>query len=417
MAEQQGTDRDALLEQQRVLAEFGDLALKTEDLDDILDKACGLVGRALETDFAKVMELSPDGRTFKVRAGVGWKPGVVGVVSVTAVENSPEGLTLAQGSVISSNRQTERRFEYHDFMIDHGVEAFVNVLILSSKGRAAFGVLQVDSRNPRNFTQSDIEFLRSYANLLGAAIERLRAVDELRQSVRDKDLLINELNHRVKNTLATVQSIASQTLRNASTIDHASHAIESRLIALSRVHDVLTESHWAAVPLDEIVGQAIAPYRSRGENRFHIQGPPRPDPAAHGAGARNGVAGIDDQRGEIWRFVQWIGRNWGALATERRRRLSEASSDLGRDRGAAGAEARPARVRDAAYRTEPGPGPRWEGQDRVCANRSRLLGGCPARPLNGRPDCLVWLMSPRNDCEQTNLPSIVVQLSHGKRLP
>ncbi len=274
MAEQQGTDRDALLEQQRVLAEFGDLALKTEDLDDILDKACGLVGRALETDFAKVMELSPDGRTFKVRAGVGWKPGVVGVVSVTAVENSPEGLTLAQGSVISSNRQTERRFEYHDFMIDHGVEAFVNVLILSSKGRAAFGVLQVDSRNPRNFTQSDIEFLRSYANLLGAAIERLRAVDELRQSVRDKDLLINELNHRVKNTLATVQSIASQTLRNASTIDHASHAIESRLIALSRVHDVLTESHWAAVPLDEIVGQAIAPYRSRGENRFHIQGPP-----------------------------------------------------------------------------------------------------------------------------------------------
>ena len=105
MAEQQGTDRDALLEQQRVLAEFGDLALKTEDLDDILDKACGLVGRALETDFAKVMELSPDGRTFKVRAGVGWKPGVVGVVSVTAVENSPEGLTLAQGSVISANRK------------------------------------------------------------------------------------------------------------------------------------------------------------------------------------------------------------------------------------------------------------------------------------------------------------------------
>ena len=72
MAEQQGTDRDALLEQQRVLAEFGDLALKTEDLDDILDKACGLVGRALETDFAKVMELSPmAGLSKSVRASGG----------------------------------------------------------------------------------------------------------------------------------------------------------------------------------------------------------------------------------------------------------------------------------------------------------------------------------------------------------
>ena len=272
MAEQQGTDRDALLEQQRVLAEFGDLALKTEDLDDILDKACGLVGRALETDFAKVMELSPDGRTFKVRAGVGWKPGVVGVVSVTAVENSPEGLTLAQGSVISSNRQTERRFEYHDFMIDHGVKAFVNVLILSSKGRAAFGVLQVDSRNPRNFTQSDIEFLRSYANLLGAAIERLRAVDELRQSVRDKDLLINELNHRVKNTLATVQSLATQTARGATTPATFRERFEGRLIALSKAHDQLTIHHWESVDLRDLLSGSLAPYAGTTPDRVVLRG-------------------------------------------------------------------------------------------------------------------------------------------------
>lgn len=273
MADQRQTDGDALLEQQRVLAEFGDLALTADVLDDILTKACGLVGRALETDLSKVMELGPDQTTFTVRAGVGWKPGIIGNVTVTAAENSPEGLTLKNGAVISTDRLSETRFEYHDFMKDHGVTAFVNVLILSSKGRPPFGVLQVDSRKARQFLQSDIQFLRSYANLLGAAIERLRVVDELRRSVRDKDLLINELNHRVKNTLATVQSIATQTLRNAPTIEHASSAIESRLIALSLVHNVLTDQSWATVPLRDIVGQALEPYRSHGEDRIHIQGP------------------------------------------------------------------------------------------------------------------------------------------------
>jgi hypothetical protein len=56
-----------VLEQQRVLAEFGELALKTEALDDILNKGCELVGRALDTALAKVMELLPDGKTFKAR--------------------------------------------------------------------------------------------------------------------------------------------------------------------------------------------------------------------------------------------------------------------------------------------------------------------------------------------------------------
>ncbi len=274
MADQQDTNQEELLDQQRALAEFGDFALKAENLDDILNKACHLVGRALGTELAKVVELLPDGKAMKVRAGVGWKPGVVGEVVIAADEHSPEGLTLKEGAVISNDRETEERFEYHGFMMEHGVRAFVNVLILSSDGRPPFGVLQADSRQPRAFTQSDIDFLRGYANLLGAAIERLRVMDELRAAVREKDLLINELNHRVKNTLTTVQSIASQTLRNAPSMDQASSAIESRLIALSQVHNVLTVQSWAAVGLHDIVRQAVEPYRGRGESRIHVQGPP-----------------------------------------------------------------------------------------------------------------------------------------------
>jgi two-component sensor histidine kinase len=273
MGNPQDIDPSKLLEQQRVLAEFGALAVNSDNQDEILNKACELVGRALGTDLAKVMELLPDGQTFKIRAGVGWKPGIVGGTIVTAAKNSPEGLTLIEGAVISADVMKETRFEYHEFLKEHGVKAFVNVLILGGKERSPVGVLQVDSRKPRDFTQPDIEFLRSYSNLLGAAIERLRVLDELREAVRQRDLLINELNHRVKNTLATVQSITFQTLRNAPTIDHASSAIESRLIALSKVHDVLTDRSWSAVDVHEIVRQAVEPHRSRGESRIDVEGP------------------------------------------------------------------------------------------------------------------------------------------------
>jgi two-component sensor histidine kinase len=271
---QDNTTSQGLLDQQRVLAAFGAVALGAEDLGALLTEACRLVGQALETDLAKVVEFIPDSETMLVRAGVGWNPGVVNETVISAGEDSAEGLTLKDGAVISADRQREERFAYHDFLKEHGVQAFVNVLIPSGKGRPPFGVFQVDSRSPREFHQSDIDFLRTYANLLGAAINRLRIVDELRAALRDKELLVNELNHRVKNTLATVQSITFQTLRNASSPEEARRAIEGRLRALALAHDVLTRENWEAANLSEIVAQAVEPYRSRGEHRIHVRGSP-----------------------------------------------------------------------------------------------------------------------------------------------
>ncbi len=86
-------------------------------------------------------------------------------------------------------------------------------------------------------------------------------------------LLIDELNHRVKNTLATVQSIAMQTLRNTETMDAAYTAMETRLLALSRAHDVLTRENWDGANISEVVAHAIAPYRDHDNRRFRLSGP------------------------------------------------------------------------------------------------------------------------------------------------
>ncbi|MEE1611243.1 sensor histidine kinase [Microvirga sp. CF3016] len=92
-------------------------------------------------------------------------------------------------------------------------------------------------------------------------------------------LLINELNHRVKNTLATVQSLAAQSFRGMKTWDArdllAAHAsFEARLFALSRGHDILTRENWESAGIAEIVGQAFAPYRGLSDDgRLHVEGP------------------------------------------------------------------------------------------------------------------------------------------------
>jgi two-component sensor histidine kinase len=92
--------------------------------------------------------------------------------------------------------------------------------------------------------------------MLGQEFDRV--VEELGKREQRQQLLVNELNHRVKNTLATVQSIVAQSLRNAPTPEEARTSTESRLFALSRAHDVLTRENWEGAELREILEQALA---------------------------------------------------------------------------------------------------------------------------------------------------------------
>lgn len=185
-----------LLRQRKVLAEFGELALVSEDLEYILDEACRLVGDALETHLAKFMLLQDDGITFLVRNGVGWKPGVVGKVQVQALEGTPELYSLdTDRPVISVDIATETRFRYHAFQTDNGVKAFVNVLVHGATETRPFGIFEVDSRSPRQFTENDIDFLRVYSNLLGAVLKRFDTLQVMRSA--EEKLRESEKHYRI----------------------------------------------------------------------------------------------------------------------------------------------------------------------------------------------------------------------------
>jgi two-component sensor histidine kinase len=85
-------------------------------------------------------------------------------------------------------------------------------------------------------------------------------------------LLLEELHHRVKNTLATVIAIASQSLRNATDLEQARESISHRLIALGRAHDLLLQSKWTSTSLPAVMRAAIEPFDTPNGERFVVQG-------------------------------------------------------------------------------------------------------------------------------------------------
>ncbi|MGF1619178.1 MAG: PAS domain S-box protein [Rhodomicrobiaceae bacterium] len=96
-------------------------------------------------------------------------------------------------------------------------------------------------------------------------------ITERRQAEEQRTLLINELNHRVKNTLATVQAIAAQTLRGAEADPSMRERLEARLLALSNAHNILTEESWEGAEIRQIVSRALEPHAY--PERLRIDGP------------------------------------------------------------------------------------------------------------------------------------------------
>ncbi|HZF95259.1 MAG TPA: PAS domain-containing protein [Allosphingosinicella sp.] len=111
------------------------------------------------------------------------------------------------------------------------------------------------------------------ARMIGAMLD----LSDWKDAEKHQRLLLNELNHRVKNTLAIVQGIAQQSFKGDNATPAARRAFEGRLAALSAAHNVLTDRSWAPVSMLQIVEDAVAPYRGHAGG-FDIQGPPVPIP-------------------------------------------------------------------------------------------------------------------------------------------
>jgi two-component sensor histidine kinase len=258
--------------QSAALAGFGKHALRTQDLDALLQEAAELVSQATGVELVKVLELLPDGDTMLVRAGVNWKPGVVGHATFKAHRRSPGGYALGENAaVISPDVKAEDRFEIPRVLVDHGVRSMINVVIQGE--RRAWGVLEVDSQQRRDFNEDDVSFLQNYANLLAAAVERLETDAKLRATAERASILLGELQHRVRNMLLNVRTLALRTARTSASLEQFVLGFDARLLALARTQELLTQWSAVSVRLEDTLRQELKAHGADHGSRVLLSGP------------------------------------------------------------------------------------------------------------------------------------------------
>jgi len=181
-----------LAQRKAIIADLSQLALAGAGLDRLMEHTVEQIARCLDIEYAKVLELLPDGRALRLKAGVGWKEGLVGNATVSAGLESQAGYTLlisrpaeestliAGEPVIVEDLGSETRFNGPPLLFDHGVVSGMSITIPGYV--RPYGVLGVHTAKHRAFTPDDAQFLRAVAHILALAIERQQTEEALCES-------------------------------------------------------------------------------------------------------------------------------------------------------------------------------------------------------------------------------------------
>jgi PAS domain S-box-containing protein len=166
--------------QQAIIAELGLRALADDDLQAVMDAAVALVAQTLQVQYTKIVERLPGGEELLMRAGVGWKEGVVGNATEEAGLDSQAGYTLhSEEPVVMEDLSAEKRFRPSALLQEHGVVSGMSVVIHGRDG--PFGVLGAHTQSRRSFSDDDVIFLQAAANVLAMRVEREGADKKLRE--------------------------------------------------------------------------------------------------------------------------------------------------------------------------------------------------------------------------------------------
>ncbi len=242
--------------QQAAAAELGGRALRATSLQDLMDEVARTVAAALGAEMCDVLEVLPGGQGLALRAGIGWKDGLIGVARIAADADSQAGYTLmSKAPVIVADLLTETRFRGPSLLVDHGVVSGMSVII--GDHDRPFGLLCVHARQRRTFSEGDVNFLQAVANLLADAATRQRAEEEIRT-------LNAELEARVAQRTAQLEE-ANRELESFSY--SVSHDLRAPLRAMSGFSQAVVEDYGDRLPAEAhtYLGQITAASRHMGQ--------------------------------------------------------------------------------------------------------------------------------------------------------
>jgi two-component sensor histidine kinase len=243
-----------LRRQQAAIAGFGSFALHQSDLLTILTEAARVCAEGLDVSFSKICRYREAENDLLIEAGYGWNAGVIGNVVSRADKSSPQGRAFITGQPsISRDLRKDNDFKLPSFYSEHGIISTIDVVI---KGNGhPYGVLEIDSDEQHDYDEHDIDYLTGFANVLAEAVatsartatlqstiaQMKVLVDEKDRLLGQKNVLAEELQHRVRNNLQLVYGMLSKQLDDTSDRlgQRGIKAIARRVSTLAQVYDHL----------------------------------------------------------------------------------------------------------------------------------------------------------------------------------
>ncbi len=234
--------------QQEMVAVLGQRALSGVEVALLLAEACKVVRTTLRIDYCSILEVTPGQSGLLCLAESGWPDSAMTHVPGGCASQS--GYTLmVRCPVIMEDSLTEIRFQLSEEARVSGARSGVTVTIES--GKEPIGVLTAFSRALRRFTQDDVHFLQSVANVLTAAIDRQRAEESIRRAIqqaeganRAKTELLSRMSHELRTPLNAILGftqlleIDTPTPSQGECIDHISRAGKNLLSLINEVLDI-----------------------------------------------------------------------------------------------------------------------------------------------------------------------------------
>jgi two-component sensor histidine kinase len=297
------------IRQQEALAQFGERAPAEPDLERLLNDAVSTVAMTLSVDFVNILELLPGKTGLLLRAGFGWKPGLVGAVIASAEAGSYGSYTLdSRLPVVSANLASETRFKVDAYLREHGCVCGISVTIAGRDNRA-YGILGVYTRVRREFSPQDIDFLAASANLLAGEIAR-------RQLERRSELMIRDMQHRSGNLFSQLLALLSQTALNSKTIADLTNKYRARVLALAHAQRLITEGGGRSIPIMDLLYALLGPYL----DRVTLEGPNielEPDPLFSLSAALHELAENAVKHGSLSHPKGHLDLTWSVCRTDR----------------------------------------------------------------------------------------------------
>jgi PAS domain S-box-containing protein len=241
------------------LYQFTDRLFRAASVDDVYEAALDAIVRALGCERASILMFDHIGiMKFVASRGLSdaYRQAVEGHSPWTRETKDPQPISIddIDGADLEPSLKALVKGE--------GIGGLAFIPLLAKDALVGKFMAYYDA--PHVFTESDLDLAVTIARQLGFSIQRMQAEGA-------KELLLNESKHRIRNTLATVQAIAGQTLRN--TPSDELQAFLARLHALGEANDLLTFENWDQASLREVIGRALKPFEASRHDRIIVDGP------------------------------------------------------------------------------------------------------------------------------------------------